>query len=43
MPMRLPAKVRISPKAARTEGCISPVGGRKRATVMSAKPKRAIA
>ena len=39
MPKSAPAKVRISPKAVRTEGSILPVGGTKNATEISATPK----
>ena len=43
MPMREPEKVRISPKAMRTEWCISPVGTAKNPHASNAHPKAHIA
>lgn len=39
MPTNEPTKVRISPKAIRTEESIMPTGGRTKATVSNAHPK----
>ena len=39
MPIRLPEKVRISPKAIRIEWCISPKGGQRKPAVSIVHPK----
>ena len=40
MPITAPAKVRISPKAVRTVGSMTPIGGTKKAAVMRKTPKQ---
>ena len=42
MPMREPAKVSNSPKAVRTVGSMTPMGGTKKAAVMSNTPKHTV-
>ena len=39
MPIRLPQKVRISPKAMSTEWCISPNGGQQKPAMSRTPPK----
>ena len=39
MPIRLPLKVSISPKAMSTEWCISPIGGQRKPHASNAHPK----
>ena len=38
MPIRLPLKVSISPKAMSTEWCISPIGGQRKPNASNAQP-----
>ena len=40
MPITAPAKVRISPKAVRTVGSMTPIGGTKKAAVIRRTPKQ---